>query len=52
VLVIDRAALRRYGAHALYRQATGPPDAPRFTVETAYPAIRRPFMPALPEEGQ
>lgn len=38
-LVIDRSSLGRYGAHALYRDGDG------FKVVTAYPAVRRPFMP-------
>jgi competence protein ComEC len=42
-LVIDRAALARFGAHALYREGDG------FRVETAYPAVRRPFMPPRAE---
>ena len=41
--VIDRSALASGGAHALYRiVADGPP---RFQVVTAYPPLRRPFMP-------
>ncbi len=40
-LVIDRHALARFGAHALYR------DGPGFRVDVAYPAVRRPFMPPL-----
>jgi competence protein ComEC len=47
-LVVDRRALQTFGAHALYRQQTG--DAKGYRVETAYPAIRRPFMPALPSD--
>lgn len=43
-LVIDRAHLDRFGAHALYRQGAG------VRIETAYPALRRPFMPAAPAE--
>ena len=38
-IVIDRTALARFGAHALY------PNGGSLRVETAYPAIRRPFMP-------
>jgi competence protein ComEC len=38
--VIDGRALRSGGAHALYRDGDG------YRVETAYPAVRRPFMPA------
>jgi len=42
-VTVDRDALAQGGAHALYRiVADGPP---RFQVETAYPPLRRPFMP-------
>jgi competence protein ComEC len=43
-LVIDRARLDRFGAHALYRHETG------LRIETAYPALRRPFMPPAPQQ--
>ncbi len=55
-LLIDRAALDRFGAQALYRQAgsketdkssdaTGQiPAKPTFRVDTAYPMFKRPFM--------
>jgi competence protein ComEC len=47
--VIDRAKLETGGAHALYRRAETPsaeaPGGLSFTIETAYPAVRRPFMP-------
>ena len=38
-LVIDGDRLGRYGAHALYLEGDG------LRVVTAYPAVRRPFMP-------
>jgi competence protein ComEC len=38
-LVIDRASLDKFGAHAAYAKGE------TFRVTTAYPAIRRPFMP-------
>jgi competence protein ComEC len=38
-LVIDRSALDRFGAHAVYVESAG------YRVETAYPEVRRPFMP-------
>jgi hypothetical protein len=38
-LVIDEAALGTFGAHAVYLEDGN------FRVATAYPAIRRPFMP-------
>ena len=47
-IVIDRTALEKGGSAALYRldeTSTGPPH---FRIETAYPAIRRPFMPPVP----
>jgi competence protein ComEC len=50
-LVLDRAVLARGGAMALYQtnDVAAPPEAmPRFRVETAYPLLRRPFMPRLP----
>ena len=40
-LVIDRAALDRFGAHAVYVEESG------LRVETAYPEVRRPFMPPV-----
>lgn len=40
-LVIDRDALDRFGSHALYAEPSGP------RIETAYPEIRRPFMPPV-----
>jgi competence protein ComEC len=39
--VIDRRELGRFGAHAFYAEGSG------YRVETAYPAIRRPFMPPV-----
>ena len=50
VIVIDRAALRAGGAHALYGLREGDAAAqPRLRVETAYPpdGARRPFMPPV-----
>jgi competence protein ComEC len=44
-VVIDRDALTQGGAHALYRIAGDGP--PRFRAETAYPPLRRPFMPPV-----
>jgi competence protein ComEC len=44
-LVIDREALRRGGSHALYRRERASEGTPPFTIETAYPDVRRPFMP-------
>jgi len=44
-LVVDGDALARHGAHALYRDDK---DG-RIRIETAYPANRRPFMPAVRE---
>ncbi len=40
-LVIDGKELHRFGAHALYREGN------RLRVQTAYPSIRRPFMPPV-----
>jgi competence protein ComEC len=40
-LVIDRASLDAFGAHAVYITDEG------YRVTTAYPAVRRPFMPPL-----
>ena len=49
-IVVDRAALRAGGAHALYgiRESDGA-GLPRLRVETAYPPAgpRRPFMPPV-----
>ena len=45
--VIDRQDLARHGAHALYVTGTSPSGAAVFRVTTAYPAVRRPFMPPL-----
>jgi competence protein ComEC len=45
-LVIDRDALARRGAHALYRE-TGTSGETVYRIETAYPAIPRPWMPAF-----
>ena len=42
-MVIDRRELGRFGAHALYPEGSG------YRVETAYPAVRRPFMPPARE---
>jgi competence protein ComEC len=42
-LVIDRETLDRFGAQALYASAEG------IRIETAYPDIRRPFMPPVRE---
>jgi competence protein ComEC len=39
-IVIDRDRLDQFGAHALFRRGDG-----TFRVETAYPRVRRPFMP-------
>jgi competence protein ComEC len=41
-IVIDRDRLDRFGAHALFRRSDG-----TFRVETAYPPVRRPFMPPV-----
>jgi competence protein ComEC len=41
-LVIDRRALALGGAHAVYADASG-----GFSIVTAYPAVRRPFMPPV-----
>ncbi len=38
-LVVDRAALDAFGAHAVFVENG------TYRVTTAYPAIRRPFMP-------
>jgi len=46
-IVIGRDALARYGAHALYlEEGKGGPD---FRVRTAYPPVRRAWMPPGPE---
>ena len=45
--VIDRTALALGGAHALYRLPDDGGGSPRFRIETAYPPIRRPFMPPV-----
>jgi competence protein ComEC len=54
--VVDRAALARSGAEALFlarRDGAGQANGkPRFRIETAYPAIRRPFMPAIGDPGR
>lgn len=51
-LVIDHDQLLRYGAHALRLKArepaSDPATKPTFLIETAYPAIHRPYMPPLP----
>ncbi|HET7717364.1 MAG TPA: ComEC/Rec2 family competence protein [Bauldia sp.] len=48
-VVIDRNALARGGAHALYRIPAGDGAEPGFRIETAFPeGVRRPFMPPLP----
>jgi competence protein ComEC len=47
--VIDRQRLARFGAHALYREGSDVAGKPLFRVTTAYPAVRRPFMPPAPE---
>ena len=39
--VIDRHALGRFGAHALYPENGG------YRIETVYPALPRPFMPPV-----
>jgi competence protein ComEC len=44
--VIDRDPLARRGAHALYRE-TNEAGEPFYRVETAYPAVPRPWMPAF-----
>jgi competence protein ComEC len=47
-LVIDRDRLKRFGAHALYRDEGDSSDKdakPEFSIRTAYPEERRPFMP-------
>ncbi len=43
-VVVDRARLERLGAHALYREGAG------WRIETAYPAVHRPFMPPVRDE--
>ena len=43
-IVIDRARLKRYGAHALYRIDGDNSATPQFRIETAYPEIPRPWM--------
>jgi len=40
-VVIDRRALALHGAHAVYASQSG------YRVETAYPTVRRPFMPPV-----
>ena len=47
--VIDRQDMVRHGAHALYIAGIAPSGATVFRVKTVYPAMRRPFMPPLPE---
>jgi competence protein ComEC len=49
-VVIDRDRLARFGAHALYREGSDAKGRPVFRVTTAYPAVRRPFMPPAPAE--
>ena len=49
--VVDKAALAAGGAHALYRLPAGDGEKPRYRVETAYPASRRPFMPPVAGAG-
>jgi competence protein ComEC len=46
-IVIDRARLRRYGAHAFYRIDGAESAVPQFRIETAYPEIARPWMAAF-----
>jgi competence protein ComEC len=41
-IVIDRERLDQFGAHALFLRSNG-----TFWIETAYPRVRRPFMPPL-----
>jgi hypothetical protein len=46
-IVIDKRTLAR-GSAALYRAPDADDTAARFTVESAYPPLRRPFMPPAP----
>ncbi len=43
--VIDGGDVARHGAHALYRTGPSASGGPIFRVTTAYPEVRRPFMP-------
>ncbi len=43
--VIGRQELARHGAHALYRDGEDGEGRPAFWARTAYPDVRRPFMP-------
>ncbi|MFO1183976.1 MAG: ComEC/Rec2 family competence protein [Bauldia sp.] len=45
-LVIDRTALAAFGSHAIWTVADQSRQ-PTLRIETAYPAVRRPFMPAI-----
>ena len=48
--VLDRSDLSRHGAHALYGNGMDAAGKPAFHVTTAYPAVRRPFMPPAPDQ--
>ena len=49
-LVIGGDDLARHGAHALYRAGKDASDRSIFRITTAYPAVRRPFMPPAPDQ--
>jgi competence protein ComEC len=49
-IVVDRPALALGGAQSIYLMPGAPGGAPEFRVETAYPPIRRPYMPPLPSQ--
>jgi hypothetical protein len=44
-MVIDREDLARGGSEAIYGDDSTAGARPSFRIETAYPPIRRPFMP-------
>jgi hypothetical protein len=45
--VIDRRDVAHHGAHALYADGEDESGRPIWRVRTAYPDVRRPFMPAV-----
>ena len=44
---VDGNEITRHGAHALYLSGNDAKGRPTFRVTTAYPGVRRPFMPPL-----
>ena len=48
--VIDQQDVARHGAHALTTTAMTASGKPVFRVTAAYPDVRRPFMPPVPDQ--